>query len=170
MRWLVGYRRLWQKGSNGWLSTIPILNVFGRLERRSREGKEKKRKEIRSEERESVLWWSKYLSSNSSKYEDGKIMAHTEQDHWTSTIISLSPFMMHSDQTKPEEESLDSKEQSIACDFLDMSNLSSDHHDLLSPIWHLSWNYWIKHLHGGITGDFCGVWAHRDPVALHEPW
>lgn len=31
-----------KKGSNGWLSTIPILNVFGRLER-SREGKEKKR-------------------------------------------------------------------------------------------------------------------------------
>jgi len=41
MRWLAGYRRLWQEESNWWLSTIPILNVFGRLERRGREGKGK---------------------------------------------------------------------------------------------------------------------------------
>lgn len=41
--------RLGEKGNNGWLCTIPILNVFGRLERRSREGKGKG--EIRSEEK-----------------------------------------------------------------------------------------------------------------------
>lgn len=46
---LNGYRMLQKKGSNGGLSTIPILNVFGRLERRSREGKGKG--EIRSEEK-----------------------------------------------------------------------------------------------------------------------
>lgn len=38
-----------KRGSNGWLSTIPILNVFGRLERRSREGKEKRRDTERRE-------------------------------------------------------------------------------------------------------------------------
>lgn len=39
-----------KKGSNGWLSTIPILNVFGRLERRSREGMEKERRDTERRE------------------------------------------------------------------------------------------------------------------------
>lgn len=38
-----------EEGSDGRLCTVPILNVFGRLERRSREGKGKG--EIRSEEK-----------------------------------------------------------------------------------------------------------------------
>lgn len=32
------------------------------------------------------------------------------------------------------------------------------------------WNSWIKELHGRMSGDFSGVCAHRDAVALHEPW
>lgn len=51
IRWLAGYRRLWQKESNGLLSTIPILNVFGRLERRSTE-RERKKKRRDTERRE----------------------------------------------------------------------------------------------------------------------
>lgn len=41
---------------------------------------------------------------------------------------------------------------------------------LLSPIQYRTENYWLQHLHGGITGDFCVVCARRDAVALHEPW
>lgn len=46
MGWLWLQEAETKKGSNGRLSTIPILNVFGRLERRSGEvekGKKKKR-------------------------------------------------------------------------------------------------------------------------------
>lgn len=46
-------------------------------------GGERKRKR-----RERVLWWSQCLPSNSSKYEDGEIMAHTAQDDWTSATMN----------------------------------------------------------------------------------
>lgn len=50
---------------------------------RTEGGGERKRKR-----RERVLWWSQCLPSNSSKYEDGEIMAHTAQDDWTTATMN----------------------------------------------------------------------------------
>lgn len=46
------------------------------------------RGERKRKRRERVLWWSQCLPSNSSKYEDGEIMAHTAQDDWTTATMN----------------------------------------------------------------------------------